>query len=87
MLPCSVHGAGDVGGVVSKGLPAVSVLAVMERVDGHLGSRRNVLDQDPELLVHLSSVRLDGQSHAPSFHPEPRNRTSVSGLSDQSISS
>ena len=61
--PCTIHSPSGVGSVVTKSLPAVSILTLVESVDGQLVTRRGLLDQDDKLLIHKSSGRLDQQLH------------------------
>lgn len=70
--PRTVHSPGGVGGVVSERLPAVSIITLVEGVDGQLGTREDDLDQDDKLLIHEPSGRLDRQLHTTLLpvHPE-----------------
>lgn len=70
----TIYGARGAGGVVSKGLVAVSIIRLVLGIEGQLEARGAVLDKDDELLVNESSGRLHREAHATplSVHPEPR---------------
>lgn len=61
--PRTIYAPRRIGHVVTTGFPPVSVFRAVEGVEGHGGTRRDILDQDDKLLIHQRSGRMDGQLH------------------------